>query len=407
MKNPQNPFNKRPALAGAGVVVTLGLAVALLYNTTSAKAEAPMNGDAPIQQVDVINIQPKPIRVWNSFSGRITAVDNVQVRPRVGGTITKVLFEDGQVVEKGDPLFVIDTRPYESQVATAQAALASAKSQKDLAYSELLRAKKLLENKHISESLVDSRRRDFQVANSAIDSAKAALRRAELDLEYAHIAAPVSGQISRAEITEGNVIEAGPNAPVLTTIVSNDKFYAEFDVDEQTYINSVRSMRSGEMPVEMRLNSAGEVSYKGVIDSFDNRLDTTSGTIRARAIFTNDDGALLPGLYANIRLGSAGKERLILIPERAISTDQDKKFVYTLSANNIVEYREVKPGKSLEGKREILSGLSAGDVVMVNSLQRVRPGDKVKPFNSAQTSDEGAEAPQTSGELAQKDDINE
>lgn len=371
---------KRPALFGLAALLLLGAGGFMLSGSPDAQADAPAGEDAPAQNVDVVKVQTAPVRVWNNFSGRLSAVDHVEIRPRVGGTITEVLFEDGQRVEKGDPLFVIDPRPFEAELSTAKAELASAKSQKDLAYAELERAKKLAENKHMSASVVDARRRDYQVAQAAIQAAEAQLAQAKLDLEYAHITAPVAGQVSRAEITEGNVIEAGANAPVLTTIVSNDRFYAEFDVDEQTYINSVRNLKDdGVMPVEMLLNSGKDVVYKGEVHSFDNRLDVTSGTIRARAIFTNEDGALLPGLFAEIRMGSAGKEKLILVPERAVGTDQDKRYVYVVDGNNKVEYREVHLGKTIDGNREVLSGLDDGDLVLVNSLQRVQPGVEVIP----------------------------
>ena len=377
-------ISRRPGITGIAAVLALIAIGNMTYNTTNAQAEAPVEEQAYVPPVDVVTLEPQTQRVWNSFSGRLAAVDTVEIRPRVSGTITEVLFHDGQLVEKDAPLFVIDTRPYEASVASAKAALESARSEAALAKQELDRAKKLVANKHISESALDARKNAYRVSNAAINAAKAVLTQAELDLEYAHIKAPVAGRISRAEITLGNVIEAGANAPVLTTIVSNDKIYAEFDVDEQTYIRSVRNMRDGEMPVELRLSSGDTVTYKGVMDSFDNRLDTTSGTIRARALFDNEDGALLPGMYADVRMGSASKEALILLPERAVNTDQNKKFVYVVSPEHMVEYREVRLGQTIDGKRVVLSGLSAGEQVMVNSLQRVMPGMPVEPIDIAQ-----------------------
>lgn len=398
-------IKKRPGLAGITAALLLSVAGTMVYNTTDAQAENPEAAEAYVPQVDVVTVEPQALRVWSNFSGRLAAVDTVQVRPRVGGTITEILFKDGQLVEKGAPLYVIDPRPFEAEVASAKADLESARSQAALAKQELDRAKKLVANKHISESALDARKNTYRVSNASINAAKAALIQAELDLEYAHIQAPVSGRISRAEITEGNVIEAGANAPVLTTIVSNDKLFAEFDVDEQTYINTVRNMAAGEMPVELRLSSSSDVVYEGIIDSFDNRLDTTSGTIRARAIFDNADGALLPGMYADVRMGSAGKEKLMIVPERAVGTDQDKKYVYVISPEQTVEYREVRLGRTLDGKRIISSGLQAGEQVMVNSLQRVMPGMGVQPVDIA--TQKGNEDPTGLGELAQNPETAE
>ena len=205
-------------------------------------------------------------------------------------------------------------------------------------------------------------------------SAEAELTTAKLNLDYAHVTAPVSGVVSRAEITEGNVIEAGASAPVLTTIVSNDKLYAEFNVDEHTYINAKRQGAKGAaMPVVMSLAGDADVSYEGELYSFDNKLDLRSGTIRARAVFDNTDGALTPGMFAEIRLGAPSKEEVLVVSDKAVGTDQDKKFVYTVNAENVVEYREVKLGRAVSGGRVVLAGLEPGDRVVVNGLQRVRP----------------------------------
>lgn len=335
---------------------------------------------APIPSVDVVTIQPQSVRIWSKFSGRLRAVDYVQVRPRVGGTITKVLFEEGAIVEKGSPLFVIDPRPFEAEFASARAELESALSRTNLTKQELRRAKGLVQKNAISQSRFDAAKNDYQVAMASINSAKARMRRANLDLEYAHIKAPISGRISRAEITEGNVIQAGPNAPVLSTIVSIDQLYAEFDVDEQTYIQTRRKTTGDAMPVELTLTSDASVVYQGVIHSFDNQLDTTSGTIRARAIFNNKDGALVPGMFATVRLGSPSEQWILLVSDRAVRTDQDKKYVYIVTSDKKVAYREVKLGEPREGQRVVLTGLASGDQVLVNSLQRVRPDMEVQPI---------------------------
>lgn len=349
--------------------------IAQAYSSKAAQASV----SSPLPSVDVVTVQPQSVRIWSTFSGRLRAVDYVEVRPRVGGTITKVLFEEGAIVEKGDPLFVIDPRPFEAEFASARAELESAQSRTTFTKQELTRAKGLVKKNAISQSRFDATKNDYQVAMASINSAKARMRRAYLDLEYAHIKAPVSGRISRAEITKGNVIEAGPNAPVLTTIVSIDQLYAEFDVDEQTYIQARRQATGNTMPVELTLSSDASVVYQGVMHSFDNQLDTTSGTIRARAIFNNKDRALVPGMFATVRLGSTSEQATLLVSDRAVRTDQDKKYVYIVTPDNKVAYREVNLGRALKGQRVVLSGLESGVRVLVNSLQRVSPDMEVQP----------------------------
>ena len=359
------------ALLAAGLAVGVGA-----YHLDDAHAgDAPAAAAAPAAPEVVVNtIQSEAIRQWSEFSGRLTAVDYVEIRPRVGGTIHEVAFEDGDQVTKGDLLFVIDPRPFEAAVARAEAQLASAKSRVVLAEAELKRASELVESSFVSKSAFDQRKNDYDVALAAVKSAEAELTTAKLNLDYAHVTAPVTGVVSRPEITEGNVIEAGASAPVLTTIVSNDKLYAEFNVDERTYVTAKRKgAEGGKMPVVMSLAGDKSVSYEGELYSFDNKLDLRSGTIRARAVFDNTDGALTPGMFADIRLGTPSKEELLIVSDRAVGTDQDKKFVYTVNSDNVVEYREVKLGRSVEGGRVVLSGLEAGDRVIVNGLQRVRP----------------------------------
>ena len=392
MKTFLRHFNTPFSFAG-GLLILLAASGAAVFYFSSPTTLVAVQPPAPAQQapsVDVVTVQPQPVRFWNEFSGRLRAVDHVEVRPRVSGTITHVLFEEGAIVKKGDLLFVIDRRPYEAEVASARAALQSAQSQAKLAKLELERTEGLVHEKAVSQSRYDVTKNDFQVAVSSINSAKARLRQAYLDLDYAHINAPVSGRISRAEITVGNVIEAGANAPILTTIVSVDKLYAEFDVDEQTYLKTMRQTSDEIMPVELALPGDSSTVYQGKLHSFDNRLDTTSGTIRARAIFDNTDGVLIPGMYANVRLGSPTVQPTILLNHRAVRTDQDKKYVYVVTPENKVAYREVNLGLSLNGHRVVHSGLEVGEQVLVNSLQRVRPDTVVQPIDVGQKKDNAA-----------------
>lgn len=339
----------------------------------------------PAPAVDVVVLQPQEIRTWAGFSGRLAPVESAAIKPLVSGTIQQVLFTEGQQVKKGQPLFVIDPRPHQASVQRAQAQLATAQSRAKLAQDELTRAEQLIGAKLVSQSVYDSALSAHQVAQADVKQADAALNQAKLDLEYAHISAPISGRVGRAELTAGNVVEAGVNAPVLTQIVANDKLYAEFNVDEATYVQLVRNTKDVQaMPVELSL--AGDKitgdkapGYEGHIYAFDNRLDTNSGTIRARAIFDNKDGALTAGMFANVRLGSAEKVQALLVPERAIGTNQSKKYVLVVDENNTANYREVILGDHYEGQRVIQVGVNAGEKIIVNGLSHVRPKSVVNP----------------------------
>ncbi|HHI94417.1 MAG TPA: efflux RND transporter periplasmic adaptor subunit [Gammaproteobacteria bacterium] len=347
--------------------------------------------------VDVTIIKEEPVRIWKNFSGRLTAVDFVEIRPQASGLITDVRFKDGQLVNKGDVLYVIDPQPYKIAVAKAKADLVTARNRYELARKEYRRAKDLIETKMISQRIYDERASVKLVAESTVNSAEAQLAQAKINLDYAYVKAPVSGRVSRAEITVGNLVSAGPNAPLLTSIVSNKSIYADFEVDEQTYLrymqgDSFNESTTQKIPVELRLQNNGIV-YKGEIYAFDNRIDPASGTIRARAIFDNPQGKLLPGMYARMRLGSPTKEKIILLSERAIGTDQNRKFVYVVSDKNKTIYREVHLSDRIGGNRIVHSGLKAGDKVIVRGLMRVRPDMLVEPKVVQ-------DAPETNGSLS-------
>lgn len=389
MANHNARRNRRLTLTGVAAVIALIVGGATLYYSHHVRAEqelAPAEKAAP-QSVHVVVVTPSQIRVWHEFSGRLQAVDRVELKPRVSGMISDVHFREGGKVNKGDLLFVIDKRPYQASLDRAKAALQVAEAEVVLTRNELTRAKQLIKKKSVSKSQFDSAQSAHKAALAKVAAAEAELTQAELNYEYAHVRAPISGRIDRAELTVGNLVEAGTGAPTLTSIVSTDQIYATFDVDEQTYLDSVRRQRDGKLPVELRLAGDGDKVYHGVIHSFSNQMDATTGTIRARAILENADGALLPGMFADIRLGAADKSNLLLVSESAVGTNQDKKYVYVVTAENEVAYREVKLGRSIEGQRVVLSGLDVGDKVMVNSLQRVQPGAKVQPVASVDTTE--------------------
>jgi multidrug efflux system membrane fusion protein len=293
-----------------------------------------------------------------------------------------VHFQDGSIVKKGDVLFTIDPRPYAAEVDRAAAALTAAKARASYTASELARGQRLLADNAIARRDFEEKQNAAREAAANLQGAQAALDYAKLNLGYTRIEAPVAGRVSRAEVTVGNVVAAGAASVPLTTLVSVSKMYASFDVDEQTflrYVNPARNGPSGAVPVELGLANEEGYSRTGFVQSVDNRLDATSGTIRVRAEFDNADGSLLPGLYARVRLGGSAPREAVLIDERAIGTDQDKRYVLVLDDKSHAVYRQVKLGANQEGLRVIDSGLAPGERIVVNGLQRIRPGDAVAP----------------------------
>jgi multidrug efflux system membrane fusion protein len=372
----------------AGTIAALLAAVYVVRIGNAGHGEAAASAPPPAVPVTVRTLQERKVRLWSEFSGRLQAVDAAEIRPEVGGRITEVLFEDGQTVKAGDLLFVIDPRPYEAAMARAEANLASARTNAAYAKSDRDRAMALIGSNSVAQRDLDQRANAMRVADAAVQVAEAELKRAALDLEHAHIVAPISGRASRPEITVGNLVQPGAGAPLLTTIVSNDTVYAGFDVDEQTYIASVRHAVEGrdeERRIAVELSLPGDAAhvYRGTIYSFDNRIDPASGTIRARAKFDNADRALLPGMFVSVRLAESSERDELLIPERALGFDQSKKYVYVVGPDSKVTYREVELGKQIRSERVVLKGLQAGDRVVVDGLQRLRPNTQVAAQEAA------------------------
>ncbi len=328
-----------------------------------------MPGGMPVTAAEVIS---KPITQWSEFAGRLRAVEDVAVRPRVSGVIETVHFKEGDMVKKGDKLFSLDLRPY-------KAAYSQAKARADLMNMEAARGARLFADKAISK-------REFDEKSAAAKETQAVLDVAALNLEYAEVLAPVSGKAGRPEITVGNVVDAGPGAPVMTTIQSIDPIYADFEIDEQTYLRMVQSAKTPEaiakIPVYLSLANEKESTRKGEIRSLDNQLSPTTGTLRVRAAFPNETGELTPGLFAHIRMGSAEDAEAILINELAIGTALNKKFVYAIKEDGAIEYREITLGGQAEGLRIVTHGLKAGDRVALGRLMQLGmmpPGVKVTP----------------------------
>ncbi len=380
---------KKTLLLGAFTVIAVATSVFFLRSSfDGAGSASAQDGGMPAMPVPYITVAETPVQIWKEFSGRLTAVESAEIRPQVSGLIEKIHFVDGQIVKKGDLLYTIDPRPYEAAVAQAKAEVNSAWNDVQYAKKEMARAEELLKTGAISKQGYEQRTNQLKVNQSTVTAAAARVKAAEVDLDHTTIEAPIDGRISRAEITEGNLVSAAA-APLLTTIVSDANIYADFDVDEQTYIGFVRAKAGSNLseeqmvPVRLMLNSDDKV-YGGMIKSFDNRISVSSGTIRARAMFENEDGALLPGMFARVQIGSTDKENKIVIPEKAIQTDQSRKFVYVVGDDFTATYREVKPGEMIGKDRIILSGLMPNDRVIVDNLMKLRPGAKVQPMTEAE-----------------------
>lgn len=367
------------------LVVAIGAGGAVVYfgSPVGAMEQEGEQGPPPPMAVEFVTVAPEQVQIWKNFSGNVVAVDRAEIRPQVEGRITEIRFTDGQNVNKGDVLFVIDPRPYEAALTQAKAALESAKVQAQLAEKEYQRAKSLIKSDAISQSVMDERDNNRLASAAAVQGAQATVLRAEIDLDFAYVKAPISGRISRAEITEGNLVQNNP-APLLTTIVAQDRVYVDFEVDERTYVDSIyQSKGEGDVPVRLKLSSANK-EYAGTVHSFDNRIDPASGTIRARAIFDNRDGVLLPGMAVSVEMGGNGQDKQIMITERAIATDQDRKYVFVIGEGNAAIYREIKIGSSVSGKRLVLDGLKEGERVISSGLTHIRPGMVVNPQTQAE-----------------------
>ena len=350
--------------------------LSILGQTASAEQNLP--------RVQVIQPEIRALTEWKEFTGRFEAVEMVELRARVTGYLDKVHFQDGQMVEKGDLLFEIDPRPYEAAVARAEAELARMDSQLKLADLDTKRGERLLTQSAISQEEVDTRRARFQEANANVASAAAALKTAKLDLQYAKITAPVSGRISNRRVDVGNLVGSGDAGQALTTIVSLDPLHFVFDVSETEYLELIRLPEGQEqlangrtMPTQLKLIDEKEWTREGRIDFVDNRLDENTGTLRMRVVVDNADGVLRPGLFARLRLPTSQNDEAMLIPDKAIVTDQAAKVVMIVNDEGKVVPKPVELGTLQGDMRVIRSGLSQSDRIIVEGLLRARPGTEV------------------------------
>ena len=335
----------------------------------------------PPPSVTVAAAEQRQITEWDEFMGRLEAVESVEIRPRVSGYIERVVFVAGKEVRKGDVLFQIDPRPYQAEVARAEAELAQAHSAAALAARSLERSKQLADGDAISREELDNRTGASERGAASVRAAQAAVATARLNLEWTRVRSPIAGRVGRAEVTAGNLVQAG-SASRLTTVVSLDPIYASFDADERSYLKY--AARGGGGPRDHRtrilLGTASEGSafpHEGYVDFFDNQLDPRSGTVRARAVFANKDHLFAPGLFARLKLVGSAAYQATVVSDRAVGTDQDKKFVLVVKPDSTIEYRPVQLGRLVDGYRVVASGINPGENVVINGLQRVRPGMRV------------------------------
>ncbi|MGH7526648.1 MAG: efflux RND transporter periplasmic adaptor subunit [Gemmatimonadales bacterium] len=366
----------------------------------------------PPPEVTVAEVRAEELAEWDEYQGEFEAVDAVEIRPRVSGYLDRVAFTEGKEVRKGDVLFEIDPQPYQATLDQRQADLTRARARLSLTERDAERSERLVASQAISQEEMDTRLTLVSEARAAVAAAEAAVRAAELDLGYTKVRSPVDGRASRAEVTEGNLVTGGPaGSTLLTTVVSLDPIYVYFEGDESAYLRYAHLDRTGERvssrraanPVQIGLSDEEGFPHRGRMDFVDNRLDRETGTIRARAVVPNRDRLFTPGMFARVRLIGSGMRRVTVIPEVAVSTDQDRKFVFVFNPDSsIVAYRPVTLGRQVEGQRRIIrEGLKPGEQVVVNGFARIRPGVRVKATlarpDSVAGADSAAAAPVEAG----------
>lgn len=338
----------------------------------------------------VVAVDKHELTLWQEFSGRLEAIERVDLRPRVPGAIQAVHFREGSSVRQGDLLFTIDPEPYRAEVARAEAQVSAAEARIAFARNELDRGMKLTANQTITRRDLDTRENSLREAEAGLRAAQAALTTARLNLSYTEVRAPISGRVGKIEVTPGNLVNGGSGAPVLTTIVSTNPIYVSFDADERTVQRALETLPAGSdrrdhlarIPVEMRSGPEAGVA-RGKLQLIDHTVNGASGTVRIRAVFENADDRLMPGQFARIRLGQAKTTSAVVVPERAVGIDQDKKYVLVVEPNHKAIYREIKLGAAVDGGRIVTSGLNAGERIVVDGLQKVRPGALIAPQTDA------------------------
>lgn len=369
------------------LLLGIGILSVLLTAAGCKKGSAPQQGPLPVNVVTVIE---KEVNEWDEFTGRLEAVESVEIRPRVSGYITEIHFEAGAIIKKGDLLYVIDPRPYQADFDRAVAEFERMQAQLKLAQIELDRAKDLRAKNTISASEFDQKAATHQGASAASTAAEAAKNSAALNLEFTQIKSPIDGRVSDARITLGNLVQPGPGVEsVLTTVVSVDPIYAKVDADENAILKYVKlseegkrvSARTAKIPAFVELGNETGFPHEGYIDFVDNRLDPGTGTVRARAVLKNwNPNLITPGFFVRVRVAGATPYRAALIPDKVITSQQGVKYVFVVKAENTLERRNIETGTMFEGKRIVKSGLKDGEKVVSTRLQLIQPGMPVKPI---------------------------
>jgi multidrug efflux system membrane fusion protein len=375
----------RRGLIGGGLLASASLAALIVFNAPGDRAQGDTPAAAPAATpVSVATVEQRELINWSEFSGRLEAIERVELRSRVSGVVEAVHFHEGGMVKQGDLLISIDAAPYQAEFERAQAQVLAAEARVALAASEHERGEQLMASRNVSQRDLDTRFNALREAQANLRAAEAARQAARLNLDYTQIRAPISGRIGRLGVTVGNLVAAGAGTPVLTTLVSVDPLYASFDADERSVLDALASLPRGQrslelIPVQLTTAAGDAASFTGKLRFVDNAVDAASGTVRVRAVLDNPDGRLLPGQFVRVKMGQARPEPALVINERAIGTDQDKRFVFVVGADNTVAWRQVTLGASNEGLRIVTDGLKPGERIVVNGLQRIRPGATVAP----------------------------
>ena len=377
-------FVRRRLLAAATLGALAALGGGALYLRPLSASNPPAAAQPAAVPVGVATVEETNVTLWDEFSGRLEAVERVDVRSRVAGAVKSVHFTEGALVKRDQLLFTIDPDPYAAEVERARAQMIAAQARLAYAKSEHQRAQRLWAESAIAQRELDERVNGEQEADANLRAAQAALQSARLNLDYTQVRAPVSGRVGRLEITVGNLVAAGPGAPVLTTLVSVNPIYASFDADEHVVLRALKEGKR-DVPVEAETVTNGGTQLHGRLQLIDNQVNTRSGTVRVRAVFDNEDGSLIPGQFVKLRMGRAQNEPALLVSERAVGTDQNKRFVMVVGEDSKAAYREVTLGGTANGQRIVLSGLKPGERIIVNGLQRIRPGALVDPQPAPQS----------------------
>ena len=384
------PFSRSLLMTVAlvGLVAVGGwLLLSDLYKADAQIGAAPA-GPPPATPASVATVEAHQVTLWSEFSGRLEAIERVDIRPRVSGAVQSVHFREGALVKKGDLLVTIDPAPYATEIDRLKALIAAAQARLALTRREQDRGQQMFASgsSAISQSNLDQRVSAYREAEANLRTAEASLQSAQLNLGYTQIRAPIAGRVGKLEITVGNLVAAGPEASVLTNMVSVDPIYAAFNADEDVVARALRSLPGGadamteiqNIPVEMDAGTSDGTYVPGKLQLIDNQVDPRTGTVRMRAVFDNPNGRLMPGQFARLRMGTAKSQPSILVNDRAVGTDQGKKFVMVVGPDDKAAYRVVTLGQAVDGLRVVSSGLTAGERIVVNGLHRIRPGAVVQ-----------------------------